>query len=177
MKCKEAVFMAVSYRPDEGAFLETGHVLLKKIVAQPLRERQTVATRMLQKFCLAGHHPFFAKRSNKHSAQPFRSRRYAAYCGQTPNTVVIPQAVQIFATGDPGSSRVGEFHALATLSCWARAALRASGSPAGGRLPLAAGRWRAGVAVHDPLLRVVGIGFGQAVGVAFGCDLLPVCEV
>jgi hypothetical protein len=50
MKCKEAVFMAVSYRPDEGAFLETGHVLLKKIVAQPLRERQTVATRMLQKF-------------------------------------------------------------------------------------------------------------------------------
>ena len=35
----------------------------------------------------------------------------------------------------------------------------------------------AGVAVEDPLCGVVGIGFGETVGVAFGGDLGPVVEV
>ena len=33
------------------------------------------------------------------------------------------------------------------------------------------------VAVEQPLRGVVGVGLGQAVGVALGCDLLPVGEV
>ena len=89
--------------PDKGALLETGHMLFKELVAQPLREWQAVATRIAQEFCLAGRRPVCAERFNQHRTQPVHRRRLATHGGQAEDAVVIPQGVQVFAAGDPSA--------------------------------------------------------------------------
>jgi hypothetical protein len=46
---RETVFVAVPHMPDEGALLEASHVLLKELVAQPLRQRHAFATGVFQR--------------------------------------------------------------------------------------------------------------------------------
>ena len=167
---REALFVAVPHMPEEGALLKAGHMLLKELVAQPLRQGHAVATGIAQQGGLARGRPVCAKGAGQHGTQPVHQRRLAAHRGQAGNAIVVAQVSQDGVLGDGGAGRIAEFHGGIQLC---RPAIAQHTSQ--GHLQRV-GRGL-GVAVENPLRRVVGIGFGQAVGVAFGGDLLPVGEV
>ena len=89
---------------------------------------------------------------------------------QTGDAVIINMMGEHFTTGDPGAGFVGQLHLIIAFSGPAIA------QQAGDSDLQRVGRGLR-VTVKDPLGRVVGVGLRQAVGVAFGGDLLPVGEV
>ena len=167
---REAFLVAVPDVPDEGALLEAGDVLLEELVAQPLRQRQAVATGVAQQLSFACRRPVAAEGFGEQRTQAIHGCRFAAHGRQADDAVVVDQAVEFLAACDPVTRLVREFHLGIRFRRPAVAEQTGDGN-----LQRISGGFR--VAVENPLRRVVGIGFGQAVGVAFGGDVLPVGEV
>ena len=96
--------------------------------------------------------------------------RLAAHRGQADDAVVVGVLGQFLAACNPCAGLVGQLHRRVGFG---RPAV--AGQASDGDLQRVGGGL--GVAVEQPLRGVVGVGLGQAVGVALGGDLLPVGEV
>ena len=183
---REAVLETVPNVPDERAMVETLAVLLEEFVAQPGFQGFAGAVGVGQQLVEDGGFPTAGLDGfpgvDQQRQQALVGGFFAAHRGQAGDAVVVNVVGECFAPGDPGAGFVGELHLL--LPSPTGRGVGGEGAFSRPAIAQQAGdsdlqRVNRGlrVTVKNPLGRVVGVGLRQAVGIAFGGDLLPVGEV
>ncbi len=151
----EAVLATVPEVPDERAVVEPLAVLLEEAVAEPVVERRArLGPGLGEQLGLQRRGPFRPEGGSQDLTQPLGGGRLAPRGGDGDDAVLVGQRIEV---------------------------VRLLIGPAVAEQPGHGDLERVGravrVALEEPLGRVVAVGFGEAVRVFLGGDLLPAFEV